>query len=76
MIPPAHHRDRRWDRGSVGVDPARAEPMQRAERLMLAEMPIVPIYFYTTQHLVAERVRGWIDTVMDVHATRCLSVVE
>ncbi len=50
--------------------------MQRAERLMLSQMPIIPIYFYTTQHLVAARVRGWIDNVMDVHPRRYLSIVE
>ena len=74
--PPARHRERRRDRGPVGVDPARAEPMQRAERLMLSQMPIIPISFYTTQHLVAARARGWIDTVMEVQPTRYLSVVE
>ena len=52
----------------------RAELMQRAERLMLSEMPIIPIYFYTTQHMVSRRVTGWVDNVMDVHPTRYLGI--
>jgi oligopeptide transport system substrate-binding protein len=69
--------DRLIKQAEVTADAARrAELMQRAERLMLSQMPIIPIYFYTTQHLVAARVRGWIDNVMDVHPTRYLSIVE
>ena len=43
---------------------------------MLSQMPIIAIYFYTTRHLLAERVRGRIDNVMDAHPTRYLSVVD
>jgi oligopeptide transport system substrate-binding protein len=53
---------------------ARAELMQRAEQVMLADMPVIPIYFYTTQHLVSHRVSGWIDNVKDVHPTRYLKL--
>ena len=69
--------DRLVKQAEVTPEPAaRAELMQRAERLMLSQMPIIPIYFYTTQHLVAARVRGWVDNVMDVHPTRYLSIVD
>ena len=51
---------------------ARAKLMQRAETILLKELPIIPIYHYTTQHLVASRVKGWKDNVMDVHPTRHL----
>lgn len=53
---------------------ARAELMQRAEQVMLADMPVIPIFFYTTQHLVSHRVSGWIDNVKDVHPTRYLKL--
>ncbi|MCY4488357.1 MAG: peptide ABC transporter substrate-binding protein [Deltaproteobacteria bacterium] len=53
---------------------ARAKLMQKAESILLADMPIIPIYHYTTQHLVNPRVKGWVDNVMDVHPTRHLSL--
>ena len=51
----------------------RAELMQKAERILLADLPIIPIYHYTTQHLVSNNVKGWEDNVMDVHSSRYLS---
>lgn len=52
----------------------RAGLMQQAESILLEDMPIIPIYHYTTQHLVSPRVKGWVDNVMDVHPTRHLSL--
>ncbi len=49
---------------------------EAAERLMLADMPIIPIYHYTTQHLVGPRVKGWVDNIMDVHPSQYLSLAE
>ena len=53
---------------------ARAKLMQKAEGILLQDLPIIPIYHYTTQHLVSPRVKGWKDNVMDVHPTRFLSL--
>lgn len=50
----------------------RAELLQSAEKLLLADMPLIPIYHYTTQHLVSTNVSGWEDNVMDIHPTRFL----
>ena len=51
----------------------RVEFMQSAERLLLADMPLIPIYYYTTQHLVHSDLKGWEDNVMDIHPSRYLS---
>lgn len=53
----------------------RAKLMQKAENILLNDLPIIPIYHYTTQHMVSSRVKGWKDNVMDVHPTRYLSLV-
>lgn len=51
---------------------AQGDPVQRrallesAERLMLAEHPVLPIYFYVNKHLVKPQVQGWTDNVMNV----------
>ena len=47
--------------------------LQQAEKKLLEDMPIVPIFFYTTQHLVNPSVNGWEDNVMDIHPSRYLS---
>ena len=36
------------------------------ERVMLADHPVLPLYFYVNKHLVKPWVRGWTDNVMNV----------
>jgi oligopeptide transport system substrate-binding protein len=50
----------------------RRKLLQQAEQILLKDMPIIPIYFYTTQHLVNPAVKGWEDNVMDIHPSRYL----
>ncbi len=52
----------------------RAGFMQQAESILLEDAALIPIYHYTTQHLVNDKVSGWEDNVMDVHPTRFLKV--
>jgi oligopeptide transport system substrate-binding protein len=40
--------------------------LEQAERLMLADHPLMPLYFYVNKHLVKPRVTGWYDNVMNV----------
>ena len=51
----------------------RTDLMQQAERILLDEMPLIPIYYYTTQHLLSTEIKGWKDNVMDIHPSRYLS---
>lgn len=51
----------------------RVKLMQSAERLLLEDMPLIPIYYYTTQHLIHSDLKGWVDNVMDIHPSRYLS---
>lgn len=58
------------------VDPAaRRQLLQRAEALMLADHPVIPIYTYVTTHMVSARVSGWQDNIRNLHLSRYLSVV-
>lgn len=52
----------------------RLTAMQKAEQILLTDMPIIPIYFYTTQHLVNAKVSGWVDNIMDVHKSQYLGM--
>jgi oligopeptide transport system substrate-binding protein len=63
------------DKAARETDPQkRFALLAQAEKAMLADLPIIPIYFYTTQHMVADHVKGWQDNLMDWHPTRYLSV--
>jgi oligopeptide transport system substrate-binding protein len=58
----------------AGDSPERATLLEEAERLMLADHPILPVYFYVSKHLVKPEVRGWYDNVMDVTYSRDLAL--
>jgi oligopeptide transport system substrate-binding protein len=51
----------------------RRELMQRAEALMLADQPLIPLYFYVSKHLVNAHVRGWQDNAMNVVYSKSLA---
>lgn len=48
-------------------DPQRRRALlQNAERVMLDDQPLIPLYFYVAKHLVGARVTGWRDDAMNV----------
>ncbi|MGJ8667890.1 MAG: peptide ABC transporter substrate-binding protein [Oceanococcus sp.] len=48
----------------------RRELLQQAERLMLEDQPIMPIYFYVSKHMVSKKVDGYVSNIMDHHYTK------
>lgn len=48
--------------------------LEEAERVLLADHPIIPLYFFVSKHLVSPRVRGWGDNVLDYHYSQNLSI--
>jgi oligopeptide transport system substrate-binding protein len=52
----------------------RAAMMREAEAAMLADDPVIPLYFYVSKHLVATSVEGWEDNILDIHPSRYLSL--
>lgn len=48
--------------------------LERAERLAMADFPVIPLYFYVSKHLIDNSIIGWEDNVMDVHLTKHLSI--
>jgi len=46
--------------------------LEEAERVMLADQPLLPIYFYVNKHLVKPYVHGWSDNVMNVQYSKDL----
>jgi len=61
---------------AMTADPAaRRELLQQAERTMLADHPILPLYFYVSRHLVAPRVGGWTNHILDRHYSKDLALL-
>ncbi len=50
--------------------------LEEAERVLLADHPVIPLYFYVSKHLVSPRVGGWGDNVLDYHYSQHLSIAE
>jgi oligopeptide transport system substrate-binding protein len=53
---------------------ARSALLEEAERVMLADHPLIPLYFYVNKHLVKPEVRGWYDNVMNVVYSKDLAL--
>ena len=47
--------------------------LQSAESLMLADQPVIPLYFYVSKHLVNARIGGWRDNAMNIVYSKSLS---
>lgn len=63
--------------GSARVASSEAERMQllrQAETILLDEMPIVPIYWYTLVYLKDPRVQGWEPKLLDNHPFKHVSL--
>ena len=59
---------------SAGSAAARQALLGEAERQLLRDVPLIPLYFYVSKHLVAPRVQGWYDNVMNVTYSKDLSL--
>jgi len=45
----------------------RMQLLESAERLLMDEMPIIPVYFYVSRNMVRPRVRGFYNNLQDTH---------
>ena len=50
----------------------RADLLVRAERIMLDDAPVAPLYFTVSRNLVSPRLSGWVDNPVDAHRARYL----
>ncbi len=60
--------DRLIRRAAGETDPEiRFEYYDRAEKILLEEMPLIPIYWYTRNYLLHPSVKGWHPNLLDRH---------
>ncbi|HEY6126523.1 MAG TPA: peptide ABC transporter substrate-binding protein [Steroidobacteraceae bacterium] len=63
------------EEASRQTDAARRRALlEQAERLMLADHPIIPLYYYVNKHLVKPELKGWYDNVMNVVYSQDLEI--
>lgn len=65
--------DRMMELASQAEGGSRLALLQRAEARLLDTMPVIPLYYYASRHLVKPDVEGFTDNVRDVHLSRYLS---
>ena len=54
----------------------RLDILRQAERTMLEDMPIIPLYFYVSSHLIKPWVSGLEGNVMDHHYSKYVSILK
>ncbi len=52
----------------------RMERLHKAESVLMQDMPVIPLYYYVSRHLVSTRVTGFADNVRDIHLSRYLGL--
>jgi oligopeptide transport system substrate-binding protein len=65
-----------WIRDAAAeVDPtARLALLKQAERLLMDELPILPVYFYVSKNMVKPYVRGFYNNLQDYHPLSALRI--
>lgn len=48
--------------------------LHKAEKKLMKDMPVIPLYYYVSRHLVRPRITGFSDNVRDIHLSRYLGV--
>jgi oligopeptide transport system substrate-binding protein len=48
--------------------------LQQGETVLMQDMPVIPLYYYVSRHLVNPRVTGFSDNVRDIHLSRYLGL--
>jgi oligopeptide transport system substrate-binding protein len=75
----ARYANQEYDRllaaGSAEVDIGRRRiALQAAEKVLLADHAVIPLYFYVNKHLVSSKLLGWYDNVMNVTYSKDLDL--
>jgi len=50
----------------------RMQMLERAERLLMDELPIIPVFFYVSRNMVRPEVRGFYNNLQDEHPLRAI----
>jgi len=48
--------------------------LEQAEKQLLEDLPIIPLYHFATKSLVSPKLQGWVFNIRDVHPSRFLAL--
>ena len=54
----------------------RADLLKQAEAMFMRDLPFIPLLYYGSLSLVSDKLKGWNDNILNVHATRWMSIEE
>jgi len=57
---------------ALASHPERQALVHQAEHMILRDVPVIPLYFYVSRHLLSDRIGGYVDNVADRHLSRYL----
>jgi oligopeptide transport system substrate-binding protein len=66
--------DRLMDQAEVLKGEERMQRLQRAESQLMTDMPVIPLYFYVSRHLLKNTVSGFEPNIRDIHLSRYMGV--
>ncbi len=62
------------DKASVEADPvARMKELSDAEAILMKDVPMIPLLYYANHNVVSSKLHGFVENVMDKHASRFVS---
>jgi ABC-type oligopeptide transport system substrate-binding subunit len=59
---------------ALATPTTRMEILHRAEEQLMQDMPVIPLYYYVSRHLVNPRLTGFVDNARDIHLSRYLDM--
>jgi len=66
--------DRLMGQAEVLKGAERMQRLQRAENQLMTDMPVIPLYFYVSRHLLKNTVSGFEPNIRDIHLSRYMGV--
>lgn len=53
----------------------RQKLLENAEKILIDNMPIIPLYYESTGHVVSKRISGWYPNILDWHLWKFVKVI-
>jgi oligopeptide transport system substrate-binding protein len=66
--------DQLMARASLLSGEVRLQQLQQAENRLLESLPLIPLYYYVSRHLVRPGIGGFEDNIRDIHLSRYLLI--
>ena len=58
----------------AATEAERIQLLQQAEKIMVDDVAVFPLHFYSSKHMVSPKLIGWTDNLLDIHPSRFLDI--